>query len=246
MSKDPATEIIDPMAALMATGWSPDYPNAGDGLAFLEEVPEASVAAAVLDPQYRGVLDMLQYGNEGERQKGRATLMQMPEEVIQAFIAGIARALRPQGHLFLWTDKFHLCEGISPWIAGTGLEVVDMMTWSKGRIGMGHRTRRMAEYCVILQKPPRRAKGVWTDHRIPDVVQEKLARGPHPHAKPVELQATLLGAVTQPGDIVIDPAAGSFSTLAACRKLPGRVFFGTDLDPKVPIDLIEDLSPVSI
>lgn len=242
MSKDPATEMTDPTAALVAAGWSPDHPNAGDGLAFLEDVPEASVAAAVVDPQYRGVMDKLKLGNEGARQKGRAKLEQMPEETIREFISGTARALRPQGHLFLWVDKFHLCEGVFPWIVGTSLEIVDMLTWSKGRIGMGHRTRRVAEYCVILQKPPRRAKGIWTDHRIPDVVEEKLARGPHPHAKPVALQAALLGAVTRPGDIVIDPAAGSFSTLAACRKLPGRVFFGTDLDPKVPAELIEDLA----
>lgn len=220
-------------------GWRANYPNTGDGLGLLGDIPDQAVAAVVLDPQYRGVMDKMGYGNEGARQKGRAILAQMPEEIIQSFFVEIARILRPRGHLFLWIDKFHLCEGVSPWIGESGLEVVDMLTWNKGRMGMGYRTRRKSEYCAILQKPPRRAKGVWTNHAIPDVIEEKLPRGDHPHAKPVNLQEDLLGAVTQPGDIVVDPAAGSFSTLAACRRLPGRIFFGTDLAPKAPDDLYQ-------
>ena len=35
---------------------------------------------------------------------------------------------------------------------------------------MGYRTRRKSEYCLVLQKVPLRAKGVWRSHNIPDVV----------------------------------------------------------------------------
>jgi hypothetical protein len=41
------------------------------------------------DPQYRGVLDMLKYGNEGARQKGRFNLPAI---------------------LLRWTDTYHLRE----------------------------------------------------------------------------------------------------------------------------------------
>jgi site-specific DNA-methyltransferase (adenine-specific) len=92
---------------------------------------------------------------------------------------------------------------------------------------MGYRTRRISEYCLVLQKAPLRAKGVWRVHDIPDVVEEKLDTR-LAHAKPVGLQARLIDALTNPGDIVIDPAAGSYSVLEACRRT-GRRFLGCDI-----------------
>ena len=201
-----------------------------DGLVFLSLLPEATIPVAFLDPQYRGVLEKLKYGNEGElRGKRRASLIQMSEETIVDFIRGIDRALLPSGHLFLWIDKFHLCQDFHGWFDGTGLEVVDLVTWDKGTFGMGYRTRRRAEYCVVLQKKPRRAKGVWKVHNITDIVLEKVDRKAHPHAKPVELQAALMSAVSNESDFVIDPAAGAFTVLEAARRC-GRRFLGCDIE----------------
>ena len=200
-----------------------------DGLEFLAKLPEACAAAAFFDPQYRGVLDKLGYGNEGVlRGQKRSALPQMSSEVIGEFIRGIGNVLGPSGHLFLWIDKYHLCSGIGEWIEGTDLETVDLVTWNKGRIGMGYRTRRTAEYLVVLQKAPKRAKGVWTRHDIPDVWDEKPT-SKVTHSKPVGLQQALIEAVTAPGDVVLDPAAGSFSVLEACR-LAGRTFVGCDVN----------------
>lgn len=220
-------------AAMSARGWRPDAVNTGNGLAFLADLPDATVSAAFFDPQYRGVMDKMNYGNEGERQKGRASLEQMPQTVIMAFLREIDRVLVPRGHLCLWVDKFHLCEGIGSWLSGLSLQTVDMLTWNKGRFGMGHRTRRQSEYLVFLQKPPKRAKDIWIDRSMPDVMEEKVGRAGHPHQKPVALQTRLIAAITRPGDIVIDPAAGSFSVLQACEQVGGRIFLGTDLSPQV-------------
>jgi len=106
---------------------------------------------------------------------------------------------------------------------------VDMVTWHKKRIGMGYRTRRASEHLVVLQKTPRKAKGVWKVHTIPDVWSESAPsrRGVHP--KPVGLQSALIEAVSNPGDVVIDPAAGSFSVMEACRQT-GRTFLGCDIN----------------
>ena len=201
-----------------------------DGLAFLAALPSGSMPAAFLDPQYRGVLDRMAYGNEGQsRERARVALPQMTEDQIARFVAGIDRCLIPSGHLFLWIDKFHLCTGIAHWLEGTSLETVDLLTWDKQRMGMGYRTRRQAEYLVVLQKSPKRAKGVWAVHNIPDVWGEKVARTGHAHCKPVGLQAELISAVTGARDIVIDPAAGSFSVMEACRRT-GRRFLGCDIN----------------
>ena len=201
-----------------------------DGLQFLSLLPRASVPVAFFDPQYRGVLDKMNYGNEGKsREMRRCSLQQMSETQIATFVQGIDAVLIPSGHLFLWIDKFHLCQGFTHWLDDTTLDVVDLIVWDKGKLGMGYRTRRTSEFCVVLQKRPRRAKGVWQIHTIPDVWhgEKKPAKG-HPHQKPLALQAELIAAVSNEGDYVIDPAAGSFSVMTAAQQCE-RNFIGCDL-----------------
>ena len=204
-----------------------------DGLIFLSMLPSASFPIAFFDPQYRGILDKMKYGNEGkQRGKKRAKLSQMTEDVIKDFVNRIDKALMPSGHLFLWMDKFHLCQGFKHWIDGTSLDVVDMVVWDKQRIGMGYRTRRTGEYLIVLQKQPRKAKGVWKSRNIPDVCPEAIGENNgHPHKKPIVLQTKLIEAVSNEGDIIIDPAAGSFSVMEAAHN-SGRNFLGCDIAVK--------------
>jgi site-specific DNA-methyltransferase (adenine-specific) len=154
----------------------------------------------------------------------------MGEKTIISFVREINRVLKPSGHLFLWTDKFHLCEGITAWLKKTDLAIVDMIVWNKGRIGMGYRTRRSSEYLLILQKTPIKSKGIWKIKNVPDVWTEKIDNKTkkHPHQKPLELQKILIEAVSSPNDIILDPAAGSYSILEACL-LSQRTFLGCDI-----------------
>ena len=203
--------------------------NQFDGLDLLAALEPESIPLCIFDPQYRGILDKMQYGNEGvSRGKARSGLPQMSQETIADFVSGIASALIPSGHLFLWVDKYQLCTGVGEWVDPWGLDIVDLITWDKRRMGMGYRTRRHAEYLLILQKPPRRAKGVWQLHDIPDVWPETVARMRNVHPKPIKLQARLIEAVTDPGDVVLDPAAGSYSVLTAAHQV-GRRFLGCDI-----------------
>lgn len=105
--------------------------NEGCGLSLMRKLKDESIKLAFFDPQYRGVLDKLKYGNEGVgRGKARAELTQMPQETIEAFLKEINRVLLPSGHLMLWVDKFHLVQGVTPWFKETQLQVVDMVTWA--------------------------------------------------------------------------------------------------------------------
>lgn len=201
-----------------------------DGLALMRKLLDDTVSVTFFDPQYRGVYDKMQYGNEDtSRNNVRVKMPQMDEPLIIEFIQEISRILIPSGHVFLWMDKFHLCNDFKNWIDGTSLNVVDMVTWDKTKFGLGYRTRHQTEFCVILQKEPVRAKGVWMLRNIPDVWQEKkVANKKHPHSKPIDLQGELIEAVTSEGHLVVDPAAGSYSVLEACR-LRGRNFLGCDI-----------------
>ena len=198
--------------------------QSGEALELLISLKENSVSLVFFDPQYRGVLEKMNYGNEGERQIKRSKLPQMSEKTIISFVREIDRVLAKSGHLFLWVDKFHLCEGISLWLKKTDLAIVGMVVWNKSRIGMGYRTRRSSEYLLILQKTPIKSKGIWKIKNIPDVWTEKMDNKTkkHPHQKPLELQKILIEAISNPGDIIVDPAAGGYSVLEACLLSNGR------------------------
>jgi site-specific DNA-methyltransferase (adenine-specific) len=202
--------------------------QAGDALTLLRSLPDGIAALAFFDPQHREVLDKLAFGNETSRQVGRAALPAMSRDYIDACCRELARVLKPSGYLMLWADTFNLCQASRLRVADV-LSVVDAIAWDNQRMGMGKRSRRRGDYLLVLQRPPVIAK-TWTDHGIPSRWVEKVDRQIHPHAhtKPLELITRLIGAVTLPGDLVIDPAAGGFGVLQAARNL-GREFVGCNI-----------------
>ncbi|RDS85904.1 DNA methyltransferase [Dyella psychrodurans] len=216
-------------AAAVAAGYAIDARQKADGLALLQALPTDSAPLVFFDPQYRSVLDHLSLGNEDARNPRRAALPSLTDDQIRAFVSEIERVLTPSGHLMLWVDKFLLCTGVPRLTEHTDLRCVDMVTWNKMRMGMGHRTRRHTEHLVVFQKTPVRAKGVWTNHSIPDVWHEQVERGGHTHSKPIRLQQALIQATTRMGDLVVDPCAGGFSVLEAAEGT-GRRFLGADLN----------------
>jgi site-specific DNA-methyltransferase (adenine-specific) len=200
-----------------------------DGLKLLEKLETDSIPLVFFDPQYRSILDKQSYGNEGEgRGKERSELPQMDNKMIQQFLKEIERMLIPSGHLMLWVDKYIVCSGIHSLMQGRALQLVDMITWDKQRMGMGYRSRRHSEHLVIFQKLPVRAKGVWCVHDIPDVWSEKITDKNHTHAKPIRLQERLIKAVTNKGDIVVDPSAGGYSVMKSALNME-RHFIGCDI-----------------
>src|SRR5271156_606566 len=67
-------------------------------------------------------------------------------------------------------------------------------------------------------------KSVW---RFSPPSDEEKRLGKHPTQKPLALIARCLRATTDPGDLVVDPFAGSGSTGVASLKL-GRSFVGLE------------------
>lgn len=69
-------------------------------------------------------------------------------------------------------------------------------------------------------------------HRPQDVVAQKKVNSNklvHPNEKPVELLEDIVLAVTRPGDLVLDPFAGSGPTLLAAEKT-GRQYIGIEIE----------------
>jgi site-specific DNA-methyltransferase (adenine-specific) len=199
----------------------------GDALELLQSLPDGCTPLVFFDPQHRSVLDRLAYGNEGARQRERCKLPAMTGAYIDQVCRAAAHVLVRSGYLMLWTDTFRLCETHHLRIADV-LKTVDLIAWDNLRPGNGYRTHRRGDYLLVLQKRPLAARRTWRDRGIPSRWSEKASRRVHPHVKPIGLIKRLIGAVTQPGDLVVDPAAGSFVIMRAAREL-GRNFIGVDI-----------------
>ena len=203
----------------------------GDALALLRSLPDDCTPLVFFDPQYRGVMDKLKFGNEGARQQGRFKLPPMVDGYIDTCCREVMRLLIPSGYSMMWTDTFNLCEAHHLRVADV-CKVVDLLAWDNQRMGMGKRTRRQGDYLLIMQKPPI-TPSTWRDHSIRSRWLEKIdleiyPRKLYPHAKPIGLIARLISALTNRGDLVVDPAAGSFIVMHAAHAL-GRDFIGCDI-----------------
>jgi site-specific DNA-methyltransferase (adenine-specific) len=199
----------------------------GDALELLRSLPDRCTPLVFLDPQHRSVLDRLKFGNEGERQRGRARLPQMSEDYIDTCCLEIARVLRPSGYCMRWIDTFGLGEGLHRRVR-KALMCTDIIAWDNLRPGQGKRSRHRGDYLLALQKPPLKARATWHDHGIPSRWAEKVDRKVHPHTKPIGLVERLIAATTQPSDLVVDPAAGGFGVMRAALELE-RQFIGCDI-----------------
>lgn len=64
---------------------------------------------------------------------------------------------------------------------------------------------------------------------IPTLTNGMAEKTAHPTQKPLELVRRLVAAATNPGDLVVDPFAGSGTTLVACEAL-GRRWLACEID----------------
>src|SRR6516225_2272564 len=216
----------------------------GDALALSRSLPDRCTKLAFFDPQHRENLDKLKYGNEGARQRERCKLPPMSSEYIDECCREMARVLMPSGYLMRWQNVFQVGTGVHLRLADF-LQCVDLIAWDNLRISNGYRARRRGDYLVALQKPPIRARATWqTKPTIPDRWPEKIIkpRSQHPHIKPIGLISAVIEAITSPGDLVVDPAAGSFVVMHAAHQL-GREFIGCDLAYAVPNQAAFDFDP---
>ena len=66
---------------------------------------------------------------------------------------------------------------------------------------------------------------------VPTLTNGMREKTAHPTQKPLELVRRLVAAATRPDGLVVDPFAGSGTTLVACEAL-GRRWLGCEIDPR--------------
>lgn len=136
-----------------------------------------------------------------------------------------------------WVLIFTDIEGVALWslaTANAGLDYVRTCIWDKvdgAPQFTGDRPAAGAEAIVVAHAPGRKR---WNGGGRRNVFRFEVngERGdkPHPTTKPLPLMRELVSLFTDPGELVLDPFAGSGSTGVACIQL-GRHFLGWELNP---------------
>jgi site-specific DNA-methyltransferase (adenine-specific) len=138
------------------------------------------------------------------------------------------RLLVPGGHALAFID-WRMAPALSAALETADLRQHPILVWNKGRIGMGAVFRNQHEFVLHFTSgnpgaPQRRDVGnVLTFPPVRD--------GEHPTEKPEPLLRTLLSVVAPRGGTILDPFAGSGSTLAAAQSLGVRAV-GVEADER--------------
>ena len=97
----------------------------------------------------------------------------------------------------------------------------------------GKRYKRKKRY-YLDECRGKRLNTLWTNILMSSIDPQRVG---YPPQKPIALLARIIKASSNPGDIVLDPFAGSGTTLEAAQAL-GRHWIGIDQNPEA-IDIIE-------
>lgn len=110
-----------------------------------------------------------------------------------------------------------------------GVEVKNVLIWQKGWPGLGDLDANWAySYEMILYAKKGRRKIANRRDSVIAVDRIRSGQNFHPMEKPVELLRILIEQSTNPGDLVVDPFAGSGATLVAAQQL-GRSAIGAEV-----------------
>ena len=206
----------------------------GDTLEVLESI-DISAHAVVTDPPYAS-------GTRKEAQKSSSGAMlragrfaDRPIDLDQMTTTGFVWLIRqvglrcypmlPDGGSFLSFIDWRQWPNLVGALETCNYRVQGMVVWDKGSMGLGNGFRSQHELVCHA------SKGVPTvvDRGLGNVLRHKRDQPTdHPSPKPPALLCDLLSVVTEPGDLVLDPFAGSGSTGVACMR-EGLRFVGCEL-----------------
>jgi len=149
------------------------------------------------------------------------------------------RVLRPGAALYVAHPAGALSLTFGRRFVETGWHLHQSLVWVKDRMVLGHADYHYRHEPILYGYKPGpgrwgRGHRGWHGGNDQDSVLEvprPTASREHPTAKPVELIARCLMNSSAPGGVVLDPFAGSGSTLIACEQL-GREARLVEIDPR--------------
>lgn len=185
----------------------------GDCLDVLRGMADASVDAVVTDPPYATIGESASTVHRGSDTQRTET--QFYEAWLREHLVELRRILKPSGALWMTIDwRGALCLDNAAGKVG-GFKRAKIGVWDRGGLGMGYALRNTYECFAMV------AREDWKRQLTnePDVWRHQWSPGHrksgHSAEKPVELFRRAVRLVTPPGGTILDPFAGSGTTLVA-------------------------------
>ena len=220
------------------------YLYRGDSLDFLATLKDRSVDCIWTDPPYflsndgtTAVAGKRAKVNKGEWDRSGG--LERDHQFNRAWLAECFRVLKTEGTIWV-TGTMHSYPSVGVAMMQEGYFLLTDIFWEKPNPppNLGRRTFTHATETVLWAIKPKRnrrrpyrldfgallGQRIWT---IPTAGKAEKVYGKHPTQKPVALIDQCLQASTNPGDLVVDPFAGSGTTGVAALGL-GRRFVGCE------------------
>jgi DNA modification methylase len=202
----------------------------GDCLLLLANLEQSSVDLILTDPPYN-----ISRANQFQTM-GRAGIdfgEWDKDADLLSWLSPAVSAIKPGGSLVVFNDWKNLGL-IAEAAEQVGLETKDLLRLEKTNPMPRNRDRRYItdfELAVWFVKPGAK----WVFNRQDPAYQRpkfvhSVDKGLHPTQKSLGLMEDLVRIHSNPGDLIVDPYAGSGTTGVAAKRL-GRRFFGIEIDP---------------
>lgn len=212
----------------------------GDCLEILPAIPEESIDVVFADPPYFLSNDGITCHagrmvsvNKGEWDKSRGP--ELNHEFNRAWLAACQRVLKPNGTIWV-SGTSHVIHSVGFAMQQLGFKLLNDISWVKPNpppnlscryfthatetiiwAARSSKSKHVFNYKLMRELAGgKQMKSVWTI-RPPETWEKRF--GKHPTQKPVALLDRILRASSYEEDIVLDPFAGSGTTLVAALRL---------------------------
>lgn len=196
-----------------------EYVRSADGILTLKGTKHINLGGNVLNDQAEAV------------RKGK--MFEHNDIKFSEYLPELYRVLKKGTHCYLMINSRNLTE-LQTEAEKAGFVFQNLLVWNKSNSGGTPNKYYMQKCEFILMLSKRPARNI-NDMGTPNLlsVPNIIGKGEdcHPTQKPVELLKVMIRNSTNAGDIVLDPFAGSGSTLVAAQQLE-RHYIGYEIDEK--------------
>jgi len=190
----------------------------------MEQIADSSIDLIITDPPYT-TPTITAFGREKVRNVADLSIQ---ETYVKTLKREFERILKPDAPIFMFCDDNYYP---SIFRAFYNWNNTQMLTWDKGRIGMGKPFRKRHELIFYANRQSidyHRTEGIT---HYPTVLNYKPVGSEKVHGaqKPVDLIADLIKGFSVEGSVVLDCFMGSGTTAVAASKT-GRQYIGFELN----------------
>lgn len=147
---------------------------------------------------------------------------------LMSHVSGWCNRILPPGGTFTAFTDWRMVAHLSPAIESGGFRYSNLLVWKKPNPGLGVGFRAQHELAMHFSK----GSGEYFSLRHGNVIEAgrvSTSEREHQTQKPLELLQSIIEVVSAPGQVILDPFAGSGTTLVAAKNL-GRKAIGIEID----------------